>query len=548
MSYKTINTKYITIFFGAFLIGGLLHVALYGIDFFDCISQMYYSAMALVWAVTIQKRVSDRRIRNRLLVTVSLMLLMFMLQICSYKLLGEELNPLRYSWYGYYIPVILAPFFMYRIAILVGTGEDTHPKVNPVITVFSVILPLMVMTNDIHQFVFKFPGGTKQGYYANSHGIGFYLIYVWVTVLFIWSLAIIVGKCRVMAAQKQAWLPVALALIGGIAEIIHMLGILKISGKSIWNMGEIFFFWVFGFEESCIAIGLIPANTGYMRLLDFTDKAIVIADSEGNINYRSRKALDILEDTENVLTFTEEISGGTVSWAVDMSKIYSLNRQIEETTEQIESRNEYLHTQNDLKTEQSKLDARNNLYDNIANILNPQIKEIKKLLETSQDDDFDDKLRHIAVLNAYIKRRSNMELLRADKDILSLKELYTAIAESCEYLKLCKVETMVSLVPDKLLPADIVILVYDFFENVVENHLEKLESVFVTLNFTDNELKLRLLVNGGEILLDENWRKKELEQFGGKISLSSEDSDTLIVFCLKDIVKEKILTEVQNDD
>lgn len=61
MSYKTINTKYITIFFGAFLIGGLLHVALYGIDFFDCISQMYYSAMALVWAVTIQKRVSDRK-------------------------------------------------------------------------------------------------------------------------------------------------------------------------------------------------------------------------------------------------------------------------------------------------------------------------------------------------------------------------------------------------------------------------------------------------------------------------------------------------------
>ena len=73
MSYKTINTKYITIFFGAFLIGGLLHVALYGIDFFDCISQMYYSALALVWAVTIQKRVSDRRIRNRLLVTLILM-------------------------------------------------------------------------------------------------------------------------------------------------------------------------------------------------------------------------------------------------------------------------------------------------------------------------------------------------------------------------------------------------------------------------------------------------------------------------------------------
>ena len=40
------------------------------------------------------------------MVTVGLMLLMFMLQICSYKLLGEDLDPLRYSWYGYYIPVM----------------------------------------------------------------------------------------------------------------------------------------------------------------------------------------------------------------------------------------------------------------------------------------------------------------------------------------------------------------------------------------------------------------------------------------------------------
>ena len=541
MSYKSINSRYITIFIVAFLIGGLLHIALWGIDFFDCISQMYYSAMAIVWGVTILKRVSDRRIRNRLLITTGLMLMMFMLQICSYKLLGEDLNPLRYSWYGYYIPVILAPFFMYQIAILVGVGEDVTPGFNHIICCSAVILPLIVMTNDLHRLVFVFPEGIEQGYYVHDFGIFFYLIYAWVAVLFIWSLVIIVKKCRVMATQKLVWLPFALALLGGIAEILHMIGLLEISGKSIWQMGEIFFFWVFGFEESCITIGLIPANTGYKRLLDFTDKAIVIADSEGNIEYRSRKALDIFEDKDNVLIFTDEISGGTVSWAVDMSKIYFLNRQIEETTEQIESRNEYLHNQNDLKIEQSKLDARNNLYDNIANILKPQINEITMLLKTSEDADFDDRLRRIAVLNAYIKRRSNMELLREDKDILSLKELYTAIAESCEYIKLCGVKTMVSPVSDMTLPADIIILVYDFFENVVERHLEKLESIFVTLSILDTNLSLRLLVNGSDVSIDGNWRKMELERCDGRICLSSEDTDTLIMLSLN-------ITEVRNDD
>lgn len=532
MSYKSINTKYITIFIGAFLFGGLLHIALWGIDFFDCVSQMYYSAMAIVWGVTILKRVSDRRIRNRLLITIGLMLMMFMLQICSYKLLGEDLNPLRYSWYGYYIPVILAPFFMYQIAILVGVGEDAIPGFNRIISGGAVVLPLLVMTNDIHRLVFDFPEGIEQGYYVHDFGIGFYLIYAWVAALFVWSLVIIVKKCRVMATQKLVWLPFSLALIGGIAEILHMFGIVEINGKSIWQMGEIFFFWVFGFEESCITIGLIPANTGYRRLLDFTDKAIVIADSEGNIEYRSRKALDIFENKDNVLTFTDEIRGGTVSWAVDMSKIYFLNRQIEEATEQIESRNEYLHTQNDLKIEQSKLNARNSLYDNIANILKPQINEITMLLKSSESDDFDDRLRRIAVLNAYIKRRSNMELLRADKDIFSLKELYTAIAESCEYLKLCRVETMVSPVADMLFPAELIILIYDFFENVVESHLEKLKSIFVTVSILDNSLRLRLLVNGSDFYIDENWRKRELKPYDGKICMSSEDTDTLITLSL----------------
>lgn len=548
MSYKSINTRYIAIFIGAFLIGGLLHIALWGIDFFDCISQMYYSAMAIVWGVTIIKRVSERRIRYRLLATIALMLMMFMFQICSYKLLGEDLNPLRYSWYGYYIPVILAPFFMYQIAMLVGVSEDASPGFNHIISIIAVILSLLVMTNDFHRFVFDFPEGIEQGYYEHNLGIGFYLIYAWVAILFVWSLVIVVRKCRVMATQKQVWLPFALALIGGIAEILHMFGMPEINGKSIWQMGEIFFFWVFGFEESCIAIGLIPANTGYRRLLDFTDKAIIIADSEGTIEYRSRKAIDILNDTENVLTFSEEIRGGTVSWAVDMSKIYSLNKQIEEATEQIESRNEYLHYQNDLKTEQSKLDARNSLYDNIANILNPQIKEITKLLENSEDADFNDRLRHIAVLNAYIKRRSNMELLRADKNMLSLNELYTAIMESCEYIKLCGVVTMVSPGPDRLLSAEIVVFVYEFFEDFVENHLEKLKSIFVTLSIKDSMLSLRLLVNGDGISIDENWHKEELVKFDGAISLSSENADTLIKLCLKNTGEDRIITEVQNDD
>lgn len=61
---------------------------------------------------------------------MGLMILMFMLQLCKYKLLGDDLNSLRYAWYGYHISIILSPFLMYQIAVLVGTNEEGRCWVN----------------------------------------------------------------------------------------------------------------------------------------------------------------------------------------------------------------------------------------------------------------------------------------------------------------------------------------------------------------------------------------------------------------------------------
>lgn len=519
----------------AFLFGGFIHVALYGVAFFDCICQIYYAALVLLWGITIQKRVIDKRIRIRLMSVVLMMVTLFALQMCKYKLFGEDLNALRYVWYSYYVLIMLVPSQLYQVALLVGLKEDERLKKRTFIPVLAVtyLLSLLFLTNDFHQLIFSFPNGLYTGVDDHDLKILFYAMYAWIAVMLITSLIIVVKKSRVLAVKRAAWFPAVIFFLGCMGIILFSLDKLKFQGTNIWLLGELYFFAEVGFEEACICVGLIPTNVGYRKLLGFTRKMIMIKDRDGEEVLKSDMDLKALAEDGNWLMFNEKISGGTVSWAVDMSSVFNLNRQIAKVTEHIEVRNEYLHTQNDLMEEQSKINARNELFDNMAGILKPQIRRIEELLKTENDSDFDENLKEIAVLNAYIKRRSNMELLRDFEGFLPLKELYMAIAESCEYIKLCGVETYVAPSPEAKIAAETVILLYEFFEFVVEKYLTSLKTLLVSVNFSAKRTELRLRTNVKGIKKDDDWHKAEMDEFCGAYSITEEEDDVIVMLSLK---------------
>lgn len=534
MSIRRENYIYILMAIPAFLFGGFLHVALYGVDFCDCICQIYYAALVLAWGTTIKKRIVDRRIRIRLMVAAAMMVMLFIMQMCKFKLFVDDLNALRYVWYGYYVFILLVPCQLYQISILVGTEEKQRIKKRLTIPVLAItcLFVVMVLTNDWHQMIFSFPNGIINGVYDNDNEIMFVAMYAWVAVMHILALIIVTKKSRVFAVKRAVWIPIVVFLTGCVGIVLASASVIEFHNINIWMLCEMYFFAEIGFVESCICVGLIPTSVGYKRLLGFTKKMITIADAEGEIVYKSDIDSKAVAEDENWLMFTDEISGGTISWAVDMSAVFNLNRQIEKVTEQIAIRNEYLHTQNDLVAEKLKINARNELYDNMAEILRPQIQKIEELLNSGQESDFDGNLREIAVLNAYIKRRSNMELLRADGDVLQLKELYLALSESCEYIKLCDVETYAAPVGDETVPGGMAALIYDFFERFVERNLKLLKTLMVLVKFSDNGLDLRLMTNIKEAGIDDNWYKS-FGEWTPKISVTHEEQDSVITLSLE---------------
>ena len=281
--------------------------------------------------------------------------------------------------------------------------------------------------------------------------------------------------------------------------------------------------------EACIQIGLIQANTGYKRLFSLSERMIKITDASGNTLYASKNGEKSFEENEDTRVLKKEISGGYVSWIADLSRLNELNRKINEITERIETRNEFLKNDIAVKEERSKLDTRNKLYDNISYVVKPQLEKIGELIDTINDDNFDVNIAKIAVLNAYIKRRSNMELIETDDGKLPVEELYTAISESAGYICLCKLDAIVTPVAQFRLSKEVMAMAYASFEAVVENNIYIAKNLLVSMSMKDDAFCIRLSMDK-DALFDRAWiENDEFRELNGRVTVDCEDGLTLVV-------------------
>ena len=515
------DIMFVGLFTMAFLLGGFIHVVIDPWDLTSCITQIYYSSLVLIWAVTINYRIVNKRVRQLIFSTAALFLLSFFLQMCKYRVFESFDTACRYFWYGYYIPLMLVPVLFLFVCLHLHLQEGERPnRLWLLMLIPSLILILIVMTNDLHELVFVFQDEKTRGNTGTySYGALYYAIYAWVIAVLALALYISIRKCHIPGIRKKLWMPLYFTSCS-IIMILNIFGMPRVNGVVVWMFNECFAMIIIGMEEACIQLGLIPANSNYRMIARLANKPFIIKDESGIAVYSSDNAKEVFQRQENIQIHTEPIKGGSVSWAVDLSDRMRLNREIEKATESIESRNEYLQTENSLKEEQSRLNAKNALYNQIAEIVMPQLYSIERLLEDVEDNR---NLAKIAFLNAYIKRRSNMELLKADLKHFPTEELASAIRESCEYLKLCGVNAMLNRVPECDLAADTQLFLYEAYEIVAEECLDTMKYLLVNVTMRKDMPVLRMALKVSDINM--NLLQNQIASIGGVISCSSDDED-----------------------
>ena len=138
------------------------------------------------------------------------------------------------------------------------------------------------------------------------------------------------------------------------------------------------------------------------------------------------------------------------------------------------------------ETEQKKKDAylrsRHHIYHEIAQELYPCQKKIGQILDQAEpgSEDFRDKIALVCVLNAYVKRKTNLLLLAAENKMLNAQELTLSLEESANYLTIAGLPATVQSSEDGLYPAEQILSVYDAFEMLSEQLIGKASSMMVS--------------------------------------------------------------------
>ena len=461
------------------------------------------AVVCVYWAFTIRKRIVPKTMRRVLMAAAVLMTVLFALSTLRYEVMRKDSYYDHFFWYLYYIPLILIPLMVYYASLCIGE----HPHQNPVgkkiwLGVPAGLLCLYVLTNDLHRTVFGFEGLyiiVNGGVY--THRFGYYLIYVWITVLLFSSFVRYFRECGNMARKKWIWVPVTVLLIYPLYSLLQ--GFLGSDAPSVFGLfrvqfQEVFCFAILLYVESCIRIGFIPSNSGYEALLPLSAVSLTITDEKGdafwvsqNQRLLSEEEMEAARDKpyyadENTLVRSEKIPGGRVYWYEDVTSLNQTRRILQKLRDRLLDDNELLTEENKVAEQQIQYITQNRLYDTIAESIAEDSSKTAEILNHLSDDE-EEMYRQwvmVTVYGTFIKRRVNLRLISDRKEEIPVKELLLSVKETLDNLELFSVAAHVDMENQETAPGDQILEAFDLFEKIVLHHLEDMTAVMVRASKT----------------------------------------------------------------
>ena len=273
----------------------------------------------------------------------------------------------RHTWYLYYVPMLLLPlFFLYVSLVISPKGDFRFPKKWLWTAAVTLVFILLVVTNDLHQWVFRFKPGFENWDGDYSRSPLFYVITAWQYILYPAAVIILVFKCRISSSKKYAWLTV-IPFSAGIAMSMLLVTekMPKLNGTYIIEFPEALIYMVAGVLECCMQSGLIPTNRGYGKLFGIFSLSAQITDRSGNAVYLSQSAVPLTAGqftapdgariTENTVLHKMEVPGGYGFWQDDISELNRLNDRLAEAKEALSQEAELTRLKNELKEKRIKI-------------------------------------------------------------------------------------------------------------------------------------------------------------------------------------------------
>lgn len=468
------------------------------------------------WGISVVKRIIQPMVRQYLIFIDAAMLFWLFIREIKWRYISSP-HVISILWYLFYIPMILIPVYSFFASRYLGREEEYRASRKwQAIYVMATILIILVLTNNIHEFVFKldFPYAAEVGDY--SYGIGYYIIVLWI-VLFSSLFIITAGRrCNKNTIGWKRYIPFAFLALG----LLYVYGYINQNRIKFFpdvDLVVAYAWFTIMIWETCTELGLITVNSYYLDFFKLTSIGAQITDEEGNPYISASSAIGLPKEAFanlkeqgtyqynlGVRLHIYPVNCGYMIWQEDVATVNGMIELLMGIQEELKEGNTIAEQEMRAEVRRRKNEETNRLYTILSKNMEDELALInglsRKLLQSTDIDEIKKLLSCINFVGVYLKRKSNFIMIAETRNTIPWEELELALQEIEKNLVLCDIQFSYKIAATRELERMEVLNLMEAIEAIVEANLFKTNAIFVKIDSGSQNTNLTIRLPGTKVI------------------------------------------------
>lgn len=475
-----------------------------------------YMLLLFGWQHTITTKIMQKSMRGHLTAQNIVSILYLTVRFVQDAFLYVNIPWMRFTGYFINIAAVFIPLFGFYSAFYLGKPEDYQiSKKWYLLLIPACFLSMLALTNDLHHFFYYIvPEEPQPNLYFHPY-IGTYMIHIWALSIIAYQVYVIYQRNGTAKSDPfyRKLVPFYEPILLFLFSIPYAATAYVVRFELVEYSAGLIFILVLCWQLY-ILTGLIPVNTQYEEVFRRSTVAMQILSPSGETIAVSENAVDItpamlealkqnqhFSATEDITMNLHQIPGGYMVWQTDLSQINQALRELQSLNAELEEKRDLLAQQIRIQSDETSIQARNDIYDSLSSEVAGQLILLTALLsESFSTDDWN----RICLIGTYIKRFCNLRLTYQEQQTIPMGDLAISLQDIAKCMKNLGIRTSLDFCPTSNLEPELILLITKTLEEILEEAVFRLTSVAIQISDTvcfeitgtDHEFASRSLEGG----------------------------------------------------
>lgn len=437
-----------------------------------------------------------------------------------------------YTWYLLYIPLLFIPAMWFITNNQIYIKNKTYKKVVAIISLaISLLLFMLVLTNDFHEFVFVFPEGSTGSHPSDyRYNFGYFIIYAFIFVEILTTIVLFYVFSVKKTTIKQKILPSVVILLVLVYSILYV--VIDIPVPYLSDMTLVYTILGTVLVYISLKCGLVKNSGAYFEFFETCNVPLAIENEKQDIEYQNARYKK-QKQSKNMVLQKQELSSGTLLVLEDISNLRKLQNELEQEVEKLDYTNKLLEKNKQVLQKEKQIEQHALLLDKVEQqikdkrfVLEQQLNDLPKEITKDNKKQTKQTLNEIKMVVGYLKRKTSLILLAEQKKEITKEELKLLFDESFNDLKWLGINAGIGLDQEPV-PIGVASKFYDVYNQLMTKIQKGGLDVWLTIK-KRKTWEFEITFDGVSL---EKCELNLPKEYNLKQSHALEDGSTIICFC-----------------